>query len=146
MVWQEKRVHHHSYVFRKKRGATDVAALIALLLCLLVAVLKMLSQPLSHIEATGVWPCILARGFVSLISKGEGMLPISMTLSGHPCKMPFVATKKVHIQRVSWAYIPDKALCVPRCMPWSSAMRWYEVKTFDVVKPKTLEACTHNLV
>ena len=34
MVWQEKWEHPHAYDFRKKRGATDVAALIALLIVL----------------------------------------------------------------------------------------------------------------
>ena len=32
MIWQEKWVHPHAYCFRKKRGATDAAALIALLI------------------------------------------------------------------------------------------------------------------
>ena len=32
MVWQEKWVHPHAYGFRKKRGTTDAAALIALLI------------------------------------------------------------------------------------------------------------------
>ena len=36
----------------------------------------MLAQLLTHIESTGLWPCVLARGFVSLIPKGEGMLPM----------------------------------------------------------------------
>ena len=32
MIWQEKWVHPHAYGFRKKRGATNAAALIALLI------------------------------------------------------------------------------------------------------------------
>ena len=32
MIWQEKWVCPHAYGFRKKRGATDAAALIALLI------------------------------------------------------------------------------------------------------------------
>ena len=32
MIWQEKWVHPHAYGFRKKRGATNVAALIMLLI------------------------------------------------------------------------------------------------------------------
>ena len=40
------------------------------------ALLDMLAQLLTHIESTGPWPCVLARRFVSLIPKGEGMLPM----------------------------------------------------------------------
>ena len=32
MIWQEKWVHPHAYGFRKKRGSTNAAALIALLI------------------------------------------------------------------------------------------------------------------
>ena len=32
MVWQESWAHPHAFGFRKKRGATDAAALIALLI------------------------------------------------------------------------------------------------------------------
>ena len=32
MIWQEKRVQPQTYGFRKKRGATDATALIALLI------------------------------------------------------------------------------------------------------------------
>ena len=32
MIWQEKWVHLHAYGFWKRRGATDAAALIALLI------------------------------------------------------------------------------------------------------------------
>ena len=44
------------------------------------------------------------------------MRSIKMTLSGHPCRMPFVAAKKeqrhpiILKQRVSCVYIPDNAL------------------------------------
>ena len=54
---------------------------------------------------------------------------IRMTLSGHPCRMPFVDAKKeqrhpiIFKQRVSCVYIPDNALCVPVCMPCSRATR-----------------------
>ena len=47
---------------------------VADLLCLPNALLDMLAQLLTHTESTG--PCVLARGFVSLIPKGEGMLPM----------------------------------------------------------------------
>ena len=46
------------------------------LLCLPNALFDMLAQLLTHIESTGLWPHMLARGFVSLIPKGEGMLPM----------------------------------------------------------------------
>ena len=38
--------------------------------------LNMLADLLAIVEATGKWPRILARGYVSLIFKGEGMLPM----------------------------------------------------------------------
>ena len=46
------------------------------LLCLPRALFDMLAQLLTHIESTGLWPRVLARGFVSLIPKGEGVLPM----------------------------------------------------------------------
>ena len=49
---------------------------VADLLPLPVRPLDMLSQLLHLIEQTGCWPIILARGYVSLIPKGEGMLPM----------------------------------------------------------------------
>ena len=49
---------------------------VADLLCLPNALFDMLAQLLTHIESTGLWPRMLARGFVSLIPKGEGMLPM----------------------------------------------------------------------
>ena len=49
---------------------------VADLLCLPNALFDMLAQLLMHIESTGLWPRVLARGFVSLIPKGEGMLPM----------------------------------------------------------------------
>ena len=44
------------------------------LLCLPNALFDMVAQLLMHIESIGLWPRVLARGFVSLIPKGEGML------------------------------------------------------------------------
>ena len=49
---------------------------VADLLCLPNALFDMLAQLLTHIESTGLWPRVLARGFVSLIRKGKGMLPM----------------------------------------------------------------------
>ena len=46
------------------------------LLCLPNALFDMLAQLLTHIESTGLLPRVLARGFVSLFPKGEGMLPM----------------------------------------------------------------------
>ena len=40
------------------------------------ALFDMLTQLLTHIESTGLWPRVLAPGFVSLFPKGEGMLPM----------------------------------------------------------------------
>ena len=40
------------------------------------ALLDMLAQLLTRIESTGLWPRLLARGFISLIPKGEGMPPM----------------------------------------------------------------------
>ena len=46
------------------------------LLCLPDVLLNWLAELLTVIEQTGRWPRILARGFISLIPKGEGMLPM----------------------------------------------------------------------
>ena len=46
------------------------------LLCLRSALFDMLAQLPTHLESTGRWPRVLARGFVSLIPRGEGMLPM----------------------------------------------------------------------
>ena len=47
---------------------------VADLLCL--PLLNMLADLLAVVEATGKWPHIVARVYVSLIPKGEGMLPM----------------------------------------------------------------------
>ena len=57
-------------------GFGCVRGCVADLLCLPNALFDMLAQLLTHIESTGLWPCMLARGFVSLIPKGDGMLPM----------------------------------------------------------------------
>ena len=44
------------------------------LLLLPTCLLDMLSEILFLVEATGTWPRVLARGYVSLIPKGEGMM------------------------------------------------------------------------
>ena len=49
---------------------------VADLLSLPHALLNMLANLLIVVEATGQWPRILARGYVFLIPKGEGMLPM----------------------------------------------------------------------
>ena len=46
------------------------------LLLLPTCLLDMLSEILFLVEATGTWPRVLARGYVSLIPKGEGMMPM----------------------------------------------------------------------
>ena len=46
------------------------------LLCLPDSLLSMLADLLAIVEATRKRPRILARGYVSLIRKGEGMLPM----------------------------------------------------------------------
>ena len=43
------------------------------LLCLPDEVLDMFAKLLSIVEDTGVWAAALARGFISLIPKGERM-------------------------------------------------------------------------
>ena len=64
----------------KKMGVLTAMGLhglcVADLLCLPDSVLNMLANLLAGVEATGKWPRILARGYVSLIPKGEGMLPM----------------------------------------------------------------------
>ena len=49
---------------------------VADLLCLPDSLLNMVAGLLAIVESTGKWPRILARGYVSLIPKGEGMLPM----------------------------------------------------------------------
>ena len=46
------------------------------LLLLPVCLLDMLAEILHLVEQTGCWPSVLAKGYVSLIPKGEGMLPM----------------------------------------------------------------------
>ena len=46
------------------------------LLLLPVCLLDMLAEILHLVEETGYWPRVLAKGYVSLIPKGEGMLPM----------------------------------------------------------------------
>ena len=46
------------------------------LLCLPNTSLNMLTYLLTALEATRKWPDILARGYVILIPKGEGVLPM----------------------------------------------------------------------
>ena len=64
----------------KKMGVHTAMGLdgwcVADLLCLPDSLLNMLADLLAIVEATGKWPRILARGYVSLIAKGEGMLPM----------------------------------------------------------------------
>ena len=64
----------------KKMGVRTAMGLdgwcVADLLCLPDSLLNMLADLLAIVEATGKWPRILARGYVSLIPKGEGMLPM----------------------------------------------------------------------
>ena len=49
---------------------------VADLLYLPNALLDMLAQLRTYIEYKGLWPHVLSRSFVSLIPKGEGMLPM----------------------------------------------------------------------
>ena len=63
--------------FRKMGLRTStrlVGECVADLLCLPDVLLNWLAELLTVIEQTGRWPRILARGFISLIPKGEGML------------------------------------------------------------------------
>ena len=53
---------------------------VADLLCLPDTLLNMLADLLTIVEATGKWPRILARSYVSLIPKGEGMMPMQQRL------------------------------------------------------------------
>ena len=46
------------------------------LLCLPDEILDLFAEMMHIIEDTGIWPAALARGFISLIPKGEGMQPM----------------------------------------------------------------------
>ena len=57
MIWQEKWVHPHTYGFRKKRGATDAAALIALLIELHIVMRAALQGfGLDYVKCFGLMP------------------------------------------------------------------------------------------
>ena len=75
---------------------------VADLLCLPDVLLNWLAELLTVIEQTGRWPRILARGFISLIPKGEGMLPMQ--------QRPLSVLSQIY--RV-WA-----GVCLEECMTW----------------------------
>ena len=51
---------------------------VADLLQLPAALIDMLADLLHLVEEIGEWPTLLARGYISLIPKGEGMGPLQM--------------------------------------------------------------------
>ena len=64
-----KEIGVHTAMGRDGWGVAD-------LLCLLDALPNMLADLLTIVEATGKWPHTPAWVYVSLIPKGEGMLPM----------------------------------------------------------------------
>ena len=66
----------------RKMGTTTACKLdgwaVADLLQLPVALMDMLADLLGLVEEVGEWPTLLARGYISLIPKGEGMGPLQM--------------------------------------------------------------------